>query len=142
MGKSPSRVVAVLEDDPDDRIILVDAFAECRPDVRVELFEKGPELLDRLHRRGKFAGSGGPHLVVLGFHVPEEADFELIVRIKDESDLRRIPLLVLCDALPAAEVERCYSLGANTVIVRPDKFGEYLRILKSVCDYWFAVVSG
>jgi two-component system, response regulator len=138
-----TKIVAVAEDDPDDRLLLKDAFVSCGPDVQLEFFENGPDLLDYLHSRGKYIRSRRrPHLIIMDFYLPGTNALELIEAVKSDPGLRPIPLVVLTGTCPETDVSRCYDLGANTVIIKPETFSELLQSVKRICDYWFAVAKG
>jgi two-component system response regulator len=140
---SKTKIVAVAEDDPDDRLLLKDAFEQCDRNVELEFFENGSDLLDYLHLRGKYTRSDRrPHLIIMDFYLPRTNPLELIAAIKSEPGLRRIPLVVLTGYCPETDIAQCYDLGTNTVIIKPDTFSELSEAVKRVCAYWFAVAEG
>ena len=130
IAKPPS-IIAVLEEDGDDRLLLRDAFGQCRHDIVIRSFERAEPLLDYLNR------SGAADLIVLGLHLPWESMFDTIASIKSNSTLRHIPLIVLIGLVPDTVIMRFYDLGANTVIARPVLWDELVSVLKKTCDYWF-----
>jgi CheY-like chemotaxis protein len=139
LSTKPSHVVAILDEDSDDRLLLLQAFDQCRQDIKVHSFEKGEALLEYLNQS---KGSGGKatnetDLVILGLHLPWESTFDLIVTIKSDPDLRHIPIIVLIGLMPDPLIKRFYDLGANTVISRPVLWDELVSVLKKTCDYWF-----
>jgi PleD family two-component response regulator len=130
IAKPPS-VIAVLDEDGDDRLLLRDAFKQVRQDIVIRSFEKAEPLLDYLNREGD------ADLIILGLHLPWENMFDTIASIKSNLALRHIPLIVLIGMVPDAIIMRFYDLGANTVIARPDRWDELVGVLKKTCDYWF-----
>ena len=138
MKRNPFPVIAILDADLDDQIVLTRALEECRQDLRIHPFADGEELLDFLTRSGKYSKEGTEtNLILVDLHLPGESGFELTEEIKSNPDLRHIPLIVLIGSSSDPEIRRYYELGTNTVITRPSLFDELVRILKTLCDYWF-----
>jgi CheY-like chemotaxis protein len=134
----PYPVVVILDEDGDDRLLLKEAFEQCRPDIEVHSFGTSEELLDYLVRDGRRGDrAGAADLVILGLHLPWESTFEIIATIKSNPDLKQMPLIVLISPVPDAIIKRLYDLCANTVIARPVLWDELVDVLKKTCDYWF-----
>ena len=134
----PYRVVAIMDEDSDDRVLLRDAFEQCRQDIDIHSFQRGEDLLD-------FLSGDGPgsvaDLLILGLHLPLDLAFEIIAAMKSNSNLRHIPLIVLIGPVPDTTIKRLYDLGANTVIARPVLWDELVGVLKKICDYWFGALK-
>lgn len=124
-------VIAILDEDGDDRLLLKEAFEQCRQEVTVHSFENPEDMLDYLNR------NGAATLLIIGLHLPWESTFDIIATIKSNPGLKHIPLIVLIGPVPDAVITRSYDLGANTVIERPVLWDELLGVLKKTCDYWF-----
>lgn len=139
MPAKPSPVVAILDEDADDLLLLQEAFDQCRQDIKVHSFEKSEDLLDYLNQgMGSHAkNSAAADLVILGLDLPWESTFDIIATIKSNPGLRQIPIIVLIGIAPDALIKRFYDLGANTVIARPALWDELVNVVKKTCDYWF-----
>ena len=136
------KFVAIAEDDPDDVVLLKDAFEQCGWDVTLEFFANGSSLLSFLYKRGDYAGTGKlPHMILMDFHLPGTSGLDLISAIKSDPGLKRIPLIVLAGFCQDTDVNNCYDLGANTVIGKPSTFDSLLEAVKRICDYWFSVAG-
>lgn len=134
----PYPVVAILDEDGDDRLLLKEAFEQCRQDIEIHSFGSSEDLLDYLIRDGGHGGrAGAADLVILGLHLPWESTFDIVAAIKSNPDLRHIPLIVLVGPVPDTVIKRLYDLCANTVIARPILWDELVAIVKKTCDYWF-----
>jgi CheY-like chemotaxis protein len=137
------KVIAVAVDDPDDLILLKEAFDQCGWNVRLEFLDTGAGLLDFLGQHGDHAHPGNrAHMILMDFHLPQTNALDLIGTIKSDPGLKRIPLIVLAGYCRDTDVLNCYDLGANTVISKPHTFGELLQSVKRMCDYWFGVAGG
>jgi CheY-like chemotaxis protein len=133
--------VAVADADLDERLLLKQAFEDCRPDLEIYCLNNGNDLLNYLNQKGKHSKRGpDPDLIVIDFLLPDKNGHELTQEIKTNPNLKHIPLIVLTDSSSEKEVKRCYELGANTVIIRPGPYDELVRVLRKTCDYWFGGV--
>ena len=131
-------VVAILDEDSDDRLLLKQAFEQCRQDIELHAFEKRADLIEHLNRgKGGRGKNGSTDLVILGLHHPWESTFDLISTIKSDPGLKHIPIIVFVGLVPDPLIQRFYDLGVNTVIARPVLWDELVSVLKKTCDYWF-----
>jgi CheY-like chemotaxis protein len=137
-AKAP-HVVAILDEDGDDLLLLQQAFEQCRQDIEVNSFPRGEDLLEFLNQsKGGHGKNGGEtSLVILGLQLPWESTFDVIATIKSNPRLRQIPIIVFIGPVPDTLIKRLYDLGANTVIARPVLWDELVNVLKKTCDYWF-----
>lgn len=138
MKTKRSPVIAILDEDNDDRLLLRQAIEQSRQDVEVHCFGESEGLLEFL-RGGKGSGdkNGAADLIIIGLHLPWESTGDLIATIKSDPALRHIPIIVFVGMVPDPVIKRFYDLGANTVIVRPILWDELISVVKKTCDYWF-----
>jgi len=139
------KTVAILmaDDDADDRLLAKDALAECKLANELIFVENGEELLDFLHRRGKFAGSALPRpgLILLDLNMPRKDGREALREIKMDPDLRRIPVVVLTTSKADTDISQIYELGANSFISKPVTFESLVNVMKIISNYWLGVVE-
>lgn len=144
MGKR-SPLIVIADDDADDRFYLKEAFERCPENIVVHLVEDGAELMDYLYRRGRHVNSFTTHrpdLIILDLCMPRKDGFEVIGEIKTDSELKRIPLLAYTALDTDENVKRCYDMGVNTVIRKPDNFDELEQAAMSIYNYWFKAIKG
>jgi response regulator RpfG family c-di-GMP phosphodiesterase len=137
----PYPVVAILDEDSDDRFLLKNAFEQCRQGIDIHTFGRGEDLLDYLSRDGMDDPGSVADLLILGLHLLLEDALEIVATIKSNPHLRHIPLIVLVGPVSDVMLKRLYDLGANTVIARPVLWDELVDVLKKICDYWFGVLK-
>ena len=139
MVAKPSPIIAVLDEDGDDRLLLEKAFEQCRQDMQVHSFARDEHLLAYLNQNKETYGRNGrsADLIVLGLHLPWENTFDVIATIKSDHGLRHIPIIVLIGQVPDTLIKSLYDVGANTLIARPVLWDELVSVLKKTCDYWF-----
>lgn len=139
-----STTVLLAEDDPDDRMLALDAFRQNRLGDSLEFVEDGEELIDFLRRKGKYAGLAGsplPALILLDLNMPRMDGREALREIKADPDLRRIPIVVLTTSRQQEDVYRAYDLGVNSFITKPTSFESLVEVVAALVDYWFGVVQ-
>lgn len=146
MGESPidqrRKIIAIAEDDPDDRVLITEAFSECSPELNLEFFDSGPDLLDYLNKRGGYSSvTTSPSLIITTLDIPGKSGFDVILEIKNNALLKRTPLIVMTDSMFEEDLGTCYELGANTVITKPSNYTDLVKLMRSVCDFWFKVAG-
>ncbi|HUR47597.1 MAG TPA: response regulator [Candidatus Saccharimonadales bacterium] len=145
MTSAVIKTVAILmaDDDADDRLLAKDALAECKLVNELIFVENGEELLDFLHRRGKFTGSTLPRpgLILLDLNMPRKDGREALREIKMDPELRRIPVVVLTTSKADTDIAQIYELGANSFISKPVTFESLVNVMRIIGNYWLGVVE-
>lgn len=146
----PLRIV-VAEDDPDDRMLLREAFDECgltTVSKEIVFVQNGEELLDCLRGRGPFGKSSGggsafdaPPLVLLDLNMPRMDGREALKAIKNSTSLRCVPVVVLTTSSQETDVDACYQQGASSFITKPMRYSELVRMARQVKEYWLDIVK-
>lgn len=142
---SPGLVTILMaDDDPDDRLLVEDAFTEIRLDNPLDFVENGVELMDYLHRRGAYthlAGAALPGLILLDLNMPRKDGREALNEIKQDEALRKIPIVILTTSKADEDLLASYELGANSFIVKPVTFDKLVEVIRAVTDYWLCIVT-
>ncbi len=144
--KKEGKMITILlaDDDPDDRKLTHDAFMENRLANDFHAVEDGEELLDYLHRRGKYESLRGdalPGLILLDLNMPRKDGREALREIKADPELRRIPIVVLTTSKAEEDIVRTYDLGVNSYVTKPVTFKSLVELIRVLGRYWFEVVE-
>src|SRR4051794_8673984 len=101
-----------------------DALAEAKLGNELQIVADGEELVDYLHRRGKYNAENAPRpgLILLDLNMPKLDGREALAQIKSDEDLRQIPVVILTTSHAEEDVLRSYGLGANSYIQKPVSF--------------------
>lgn len=145
MSKEGKMITILLaDDDPDDRQLTRDAFAQNRLANELATVEDGEELMDYLHRRGKYENLKNkalPGLILLDLNMPRKDGREALKEIKADPILRRIPIVVLTTSKAEEDILRSYDLGVNSYVTKPVTFKSLVELIKVLGQYWFEVVE-
>ncbi|MBW1852622.1 MAG: response regulator, partial [Deltaproteobacteria bacterium] len=130
--------ILMADDDEDDRLLTQDAFQEYRVGNDLRFVEDGEELMDYLHRKGKFTdpkSSPRPGLILLDLNMPRKDGREALEEIKSDPDLRSIPVVVLTTSKAEEDIVRSYDLGVNSFITKPVTFEGLVEVVKTLGKY-------
>ena len=142
----PRQPITILmaDDDPDDRLMTQEAFAECRLGNPLRFVSDGEELMDYLHRRGGFADEQRfpmPGLILLDLNMPRRDGREVLREIKADPRLRGIPVVILTTSRAEEDVVRSYRDGVNSFITKPVTFSALIEVVQALGKYWLEVVD-
>ncbi|MGH7828109.1 MAG: response regulator [Candidatus Binatia bacterium] len=138
----PSRPVEILlvEDNPGDVRLTIEALKEGKLLNHVSVAEDGVEALASLRQIGKYAGQARPDLILLDLNLPKKDGREVLAEIKEDAELRHIPVVVLTTSTAEHDVLKTYDLHANCYINKPVDLEQFIEVVKTVGDFWFSVV--
>jgi len=141
--KARPAVILLAEDDRGDQELTRRALeaSKVRNDLRI--VEDGEEALAYLFRRGKYkdpASSPRPDLVLLDLNLPRVDGREVLERVRADSKLRRLAVIVLTTSRREEDILRSYELGCNSFITKPGAMEPFIRTIQDLEEYWFQTV--
>ncbi|MFZ0533581.1 MAG: response regulator [Anaerolineales bacterium] len=144
MRKKVKPVIFLMaDDDPDDRLLIKEAFQESLVSNSIYFVEDGVELLDYLRRQDKFANPSdapAPDLILLDLNMPRKDGREALAEIKSDPHLRYIPVVVLTTSKAEEDIMRSYDIGAASYITKPVTFDGLVESIKGLGQYWVQIV--
>jgi CheY-like chemotaxis protein len=117
--------ILLVEDNPDDVLITKRAINKCKIVNKLFVVNNGEEALKYFKKEGEYKDSFTPSLVLLD--------------IKDDKNLRTIPIIVLTSSGRGEDIEKAYKLGCNSYIIKPIKFEDFINTIEEVDHYWFEI---
>ena len=138
-----SLLVLLADDDPDDQMLVQDAFAQAKIGAQLRCVNDGEELLAYLRREGEFAGlrdEDEPSLILLDLNMPRKNGQDALREIKADPLLSHIPVIALSTTLDAEDVVQTYKSGVSSFIAKPTTFVELVAIMNQFLRYWFETV--
>lgn len=136
--------ILIAEDDPDDRLIIQEAFAVVQVKNPIFFVENGEELLDYLKRRNRFAQTGEaklPGLILTDLNMPKKDGREALAEIKSDRELCSIPIVVFTTSQTEDDISLSYQSGVNSFITKPQTFKAFVDIMHSLTKYWLETVE-
>jgi len=142
----PRRSITILyaDDDADDQLLVKEALEESRVKNELRFVNDGEELMDYLHRRGAYADpatSPRPGLILLDLNMPRKNGREALAEIKNDPDLRHIPVIVLTTSQAEEDVLRSYQLHANAYVTKPVDFERFIAVIRQIDEFFVSVVK-
>ena len=142
--KDKPSVIVMAEDDLDDRLLVKDALAESHWEADLRFVDNGEEMMDYLSHTGKYAGASDaprPALILLDLNMPRKDGREVLREMKNRSDLKRIPVVVLTTSKADTDIDKMYELGANSFISKPIEFESLVKLMRLLAQYWLQTVE-
>jgi CheY-like chemotaxis protein len=136
--------ILMADDDPDDRALTKEAFAESHVANDLRFVENGEELLDYLHRRGKYAADGAapvPGLILLDLNMPRKDGREALREMKSDPRFRGIRVVIMTTSKAEEDVVRSYDLSASSYIAKPVTFERLVDVVRALGKYWLEIVE-
>ncbi|MBC7553250.1 MAG: response regulator [Taibaiella sp.] len=129
--------ILIAEDDADDRFLLNAAFEENGFKDRLEFVENGVELLEYLHNLAQSEHSPRmPSFILLDLNMPKKDGREVLREIKQSQHFKKIPVIIFSTTNNEQEMRRCYELGANSYITKPNSFENLIKTVSVLRGYW------
>ena len=144
MAKASPITILMADDDPDDRQLTREAFEEAKLANDLRFVEDGEELLDYLHRRGKYAdpaASPRPGIILLDLNMPRKDGREALQELKADPRFRAIRVIILTTSKAEEDILRTYNLSAASYITKPVTFESLVDVVKTLGKYWLEIVE-
>jgi len=133
--------ILIAEDDADDRFLLQAAFEENGFTDRLHFVENGVEVLEFLSSLKISAEVNFPRFILLDLNMPKKDGREVLKELKQHSELKKIPVVIFSTTNNEQEMRRCYELGANSYITKPNSFESLLKTVAALRSYWTHTTS-
>ncbi len=132
--------ILLVEDNPGDVRLTKEALKEGKVVNNLHVVGDGVEALAFLQRAGKYANAPRPDVILLDLNLPRKDGREVLAEVKADEHLRRIPVVVLTVSKAEEDILRTYDLHANCYITKPVDLDQFIKVVKSIEDFWFTIV--
>jgi CheY-like chemotaxis protein len=134
--------ILIAEDDADDRFLLQSAFEENGFKDKLHFVENGVDLLDFLHELLIVDTEATmPRFILLDLNMPKKDGREVLKEIKQNDHLKKIPVVIFSTTNNEQEMRRCYELGANSYVTKPNSFENLIKTVAALRTYWMNTTS-
>ena len=139
--KCGSVEILLVEDNPGDVRLTIEALKEGKVANEINVVVDGIEALAFLQREGKYKNAPKPDLILLDLNLPKKNGREVLAEIKMNPHLKCIPVVVLTSSQAEKDIVATYNLHANCYITKPVDFDQFIKVVKSIENFWFKVVK-
>jgi len=133
--------ILLVEDNPADIRLTREALKENKMVNKLSVVVDGVEALNYLHKKGKYAKATKPDIILLDLNLPKKDGREVLAELKQDKDLKRIPIVILTSSGAEEDILKTYNLHANCYITKPVDFDQFLKVVKSIEDFWLTIVK-
>jgi len=133
--------ILVVEDNPGDARLIREVLDENKIFNSLYIARDGIEAMDFLNNNGKFKTAPKPDLIVLDLNLPRKDGREVLAEIKTDDKLKYIPVVIMTISQAEEDIMKSYNLHANCFITKPIDLTQFIKVVKSIEDFWFYVVK-
>ena len=133
--------ILLVEDNPGDVRLTQEAFKDGMLHNNLQVVMDGEAAMEYLQRRGQYRDAERPDLILLDLNLPKMNGREVLGAIKNDPDLKRIPVVVLTTSQDEQDILESYKNFASSYIVKPVNMEKFIKVVSSFKQYWFSVVK-
>jgi CheY-like chemotaxis protein len=138
IGKSVE--ILLVEDNEGDVGLIEEVFEEAKIRNSLHVAEDGEEAMLYLRGKGKFSGAPLPDIIILDLNLPKKDGREVLREIKEDENLKNIPVVVLTTSNAEMDIIGAYGLHANAYITKPLDFDQFIKVVESIGNFWLEIV--
>jgi len=134
--------ILLVEDSPDDALLIQRAFRKANLANPVQLVRDGDEAVAYLSGATPYEDRGRfplPVFMLLDLKLPRRSGLEVLAWLRQEPAVRRLPVVVLTSSRESVDVNRAYDLGVNSYLTKPVGFEALIEMVKNVNLYWLVL---
>jgi CheY-like chemotaxis protein len=133
--------ILLVEDNPGDVRLTRESLYDAKVHNNMIVAGDGLEAMACLRREGRYANAARPDLILLDLNLPQMNGFEVLDSIKEDPDLKRIPVVVLTTSQAEQDIIRSYNLYANAFVTKPVDLEQFIQVIKSIEGFWLEIVK-
>ncbi|HEX4087037.1 MAG TPA: response regulator [Chthoniobacteraceae bacterium] len=133
--------VLLVEDSAAEARLAIEALREAHFHVRLHTVSDGAQAMAFLRREGDYRDAPRPHLVLLDLNLPRKDGREVLRDMKEDAELRRIPVVILTTSQAQNDIRRAYELHANCYIQKPLELDGFIDTVRSIHRYWLQLAE-
>ena len=135
-----SAKILLVEDNPADARPIIDYFNNSEDSIVIKHLEDGAKCLNYLHQKGNYKNDSLPDIIILDMNLPKIEGMKVLEEIKEDDNLRRIPVIIFGTSNDPLEVKKAYTNFANCYVVKPLDFNRFNKIMKCIDEFWLKTV--
>jgi chemotaxis family two-component system response regulator Rcp1 len=132
--------ILMVEDSAGDAELMLDFLEQSKVKNRIHWVKDGEAAMAFLHREGEYADKPVPDLILLDLNLPKKDGREVLSETKGDPKLAHIPVVILTSSKSEIDIARSYRLKANCYITKPVDLDQFVKVVRSIDDFWLSVV--
>ena len=132
--------ILLVEDNEGDIILTTEAFKDMKLENKISVVNDGEAALRFLKKEGEYAGSDTPQLILMDINLPGMNGKELLERIKNDEELKDIPVVMLTSSSSDADISDCYDKQVNWYITKPIDYDKYTKVMHEIEAFYVSFV--
>ncbi len=133
--------ILIVEDNKGDARLIREVLNETKIFNSLFIVNDGVEAMDFLTKKGKYENAPKPDLIILDLNLPKKDGREVLAEIKDNDELKRIPVVIMTISQAEEDILRSYDLHANCYVTKPIDLNQFIKVIKSIEEFWFTIVK-
>jgi CheY-like chemotaxis protein len=133
--------ILLVEDNEGDIGLIEEVFEEVRIRNILHVATDGEDAILFLHGEGKFSGSPRPDMILLDLNLPKKDGREVLKEVKEDRNLKSIPVVILTTSGAEKDILRAYELHTNAYVTKPLDFDQFIKVVESIANFWLEVVK-
>jgi DNA-binding response OmpR family regulator len=133
--------ILLIEDNPGDARLTQEALKDGKLKNNLSIVYDGEEAMDFIYKRNKHKDAVRPDLIILDLNLPKKSGREILTEIKEDEDLKTIPVIILTTSKAEEDIIKTYQLHANCYLVKPIDLNKFFELVKSIEGFWLTLVK-
>jgi two-component system, chemotaxis family, response regulator Rcp1 len=133
--------ILIVEDNPGDARLIKEVLNSNKIFTSLHIVKDGVEAMEFLRNEGKFRSVPKPDLIILDLNLPRKDGREVLSEIKSDMELKHIPIVIMTISQAEEDILKSYNLHANCYITKPIDLNQFIKVVKSIEDFWFTIVK-
>lgn len=131
--------ILLVEDDPNDAELTIRELTKHNLINNITHIKNGDDAINYFFSGNEIKDFSCPRMILLDLKLPKIPGSEVLRQLKANIDTQSIPIVVMTSSKENRDLEECYSLGANSYIVKPVEFDSFANVVKEVGLYWILI---
>ncbi|MGA1825988.1 MAG: response regulator [bacterium] len=133
--------ILLVEDDPGDVDLMKESLKESKITIDMSVVADGVEAMTYLRKEGRYSCVNRPNIILLDLNLPKKDGREVLEEVKNDDDLKEIPIVILTTSNAEQDIIKSYGLGANCYITKPVGFEQFRKVVNEIKNFWFTIVE-
>ena len=133
--------ILLVEDNQGDIRLTQEVLKEGKIKNTLSIVMDGEEAMSFLRKIGKYKNANTPDLILLDLNLPKKDGREVLSEIKDDPDLKQIPVIILTTSDAEKDIVKTYASHANCYITKPVDFNQFIKVIRAIENFWLTIVK-